>query len=457
MRRCCIAVAFLVVFGALGCGPKGEESSPGGGGTSGSTVTAKSAPTGETDVKGNIEVQAFKGGYGIDFYQAAAKEFDAKAGTHTTVDGGPRVWEQLRPRFVAGEPPDLAFPGWDMDHWALADEGQIFTLDDALKSKPYEGEGAWIDTFEPALLKMGQANGKQYVLPYYFNVMGWWYDPGVFQKNGWTVPKTYDELLALCEKIKAKGMAPITFQGKYPYYMITGMLMPWARSIGGKDAVTAAQNLEPGAWKSEAFLKAAQMIDDLNKKGFYQQGAVALSHTESQQEFLQGKAAMIPCGTWLESEMSKVMPPGAQMAFMLPPVVAGGKGDPSSLIIAIEPWMVPSGAKNPNGAVALFNYMTSLPKAKQFVEQKGTLMAIKGSDEAKLPKTLVEPARVFKESKDVWAQMYREWYRAFEKEIENALTAMLNGELTPQGFCDRVEAAAEKTRNDTDIIKRKAE
>ncbi|MEZ0327212.1 MAG: extracellular solute-binding protein [Fimbriimonas sp.] len=456
MRRSTFALAALLVLAAIGCGPKTEETPTGtGGGEVASNV--KQAPTGEGEVKGEIEVQAFKGGYGIDFYQQAAKEFDEKNGTKTTVDGGPRVWEQLRTRFVANTPPDLTFPGWDMDHWALADEGQLFGLDDALKSKPYEGEGTWGDTFNPALLKMGQANGKQMVLPYYYMVMGWWYDPGVFQKNGWTVPKTYDELLVLCEKIKAKGMAPITFQGKYPYYMITGMLMPWARSIGGKDAVTAAQNLEPGAWKSEAFLKAAKMIDELNKKGYFQQGAVAMSHTDSQQEFLQGKAAMIPCGTWLESEMSKMMPPGAQMAFMLPPVVSGGAGDPTSVIIAIEPWMVPSKGKNPNGAVALYKYMTSLTKAKQFVEQKGTLMAINGSDEVKLPKTLVEPARVVKESKDAWAQMYREWYRAFEKEIENAMTAMLNGELTPEQFCDRVEAEAQKTKNDPDVIKRKVD
>jgi N-acetylglucosamine transport system substrate-binding protein len=452
MRRSCIGISALLLIGCLGCGPKGDTNEVASG--RGPEAAEKAAPTGE-NAKGKIEVQAFKGGYGIDFYQQAAKEFDQKQGTTTTVDGGPRVWEQLRPRFLAGDPPDLAFPGWDMDHWALADEGQIMSLDAALASKPYEGEGTWSDTFEPALLKMGQSNGKQFVLPYYFNVMGWWYDPGVFAKNGWTPPKTYPELLTLCEKIKAKGIAPITFQGKYPYYMITGMLMPWARSIGGKEAVDAAQNLEPGAWKSDAFLQAAKMIDELNKKGYFEKGAVALTHTESQQEFLQGKAAMIPCGTWLESEMKKVMPPGAQMAYMLPPVTDGGKGDPSAVLISIEPWMIPSDAKNANGAVALFKYMTSLPKAKEFVEQKGTLMAIKGSDQANLPKTLVEPARVFRESKDVWAQMFRDWYRAFEKEIENALTSMLNGELTPEQFCERVEAEAEKTRKDSNVVKRK--
>jgi hypothetical protein len=50
----------------------------------------------------------------------------------------------------------------------------------------------------------------------------------------------------------------------YPYYMIFGMLIPWAYGVGGQKAVLDAQNLVPGAWNSPAMLKAAQMIDELN-------------------------------------------------------------------------------------------------------------------------------------------------------------------------------------------------
>lgn len=440
-----------------GCGSAGDKGLPSA--RAGETPSAKvaEAPVGAT-VKGNIEVAAFKGGYGIDFYEQAAKEFESKnPGVTVKVSGDPRVWEQLRPRFVGDNPPDLTFPGWGMDHWALVEEGQVFALDDALNSKPAEGEGTWKDSFEPSLLALGQKDGHQYVLPYYFSVLGWWYDPGVFAKNGWKAPANYDELLALCEKIKAKGIAPITYQGKYPDYMISGMLLPWALSVGGADAVKAAQNLEPGAWKSPSMLKSAQMIKELEDKGYFEKGATALSHTESQMEFLQGKAAMIPCGTWLYSEMQKQMPKDAKMEFMLPPVLNGGKGDPTNVLIKIEPWMVPSKGKNPDGAVALFKYMTSLTKAKQFVEQKATLMAIRGSDQAKLPPVLLTPAKLFRDSKTVWAMQYKDWYPAFEKELENSLTSMLNGDLTPVAFCDRVEAAAEKTRKDDSIPKHKVQ
>ena len=164
---------------------------------------------------------------------------------------------------------------------------------------------------------------------------------------------------------------------------------------------------------------------------------------------------MIPCGTWLFAEMKANMPKTAKMQFMLVPQVAGGQGDPTNIQIAIEPWMVPSKGKNQAKAIELFKYMTSVSKAKQFVEEKGTLMAIKGSDAGKLPDVLVEPAKDFKASKAVWSVQYRQWYPAFHKEIENSLTSMLNGELTPTAFCDRVEAAAEKTRNDKELKKHK--
>lgn len=430
MKNYCIALgSMLLALAVAGC--SGGKSAGGSG----------AGP-------GEIEVAAFQGGYGIDFYEKLANEFGEKNGLKFMVWGNPRVWEQLRTRFIDGSPPDLCFPGWGMDHWALAEDGQLEDLGPELDKAPYEGEGTWRDTFDPAILKLGELEGKQYVLPYYVMVLGWWYDAGVFEKNGWTPPKTWSELLTLCEKIKATGLAPITFQGKYPYYMLHGMLLPWAVSVGGIEAVNAAQNMEPGAWKAPAFVQAARMIDELNKKGYLQQGAVAMSHTEAQQEFIQGRAAMVPCGTWLESEMKNVMPEGVNLRFFLPPIIAGGKGDPTALLIGIEPWMVPTQAKHKREAIELFRYMTSLENAKRFVKEKSTLMAITGSDQVELPESLKAPAAALKASKTLWAVQFKDWYPAFQTEAENALTAMLNGDLTPEGFCDRVEAAAQKLRDD---------
>lgn len=445
------AVMALALVGCSGSG--------GGSATAGNESSGSGAPSGEpAKITGSLEVMAFKGGYGTDQYEKAAKEFAEKhEGLDVKVSGNPRVWEQIRPRMVAGNPPDLMFPGWGMDHWALVEEGQVMELDSALDGPAYDGTGKWRDTFDPKVLKLCQKDGKTYMLPYYVMIYGWWYDPAVFTKNGWTAPKTWGELLTLCEQIKAKGMAPITFQGQYPFYMIEGMLLPWAASHGGVEAIQAAQNLEPGAWNSPSMLKAAEMIAELNQKGYFQNGATGMSHTEAQTQFLNGKAAMVPCGSWLESEMKEVMPAGASVEYMLPPVLADGKGDPTMTIIGIEPWMVPTEAKNKDAAIALFKYMTSLEKAKEFVETKGTLMSIVGSEQAKLPRVLEKPAQAFTGAKTIWSNQYRQWYPALQKEVEGALTSMLNGQLTPKAFVDRCEAAAEKTRQDNSIPKYKSE
>jgi N-acetylglucosamine transport system substrate-binding protein len=436
--------AIVLAIALSGCSSSGEK------------ATEATQPGETAALTGAVDVQAFKGGYDIDFYQAAAKEFSEKhPGLTVKVDGNPRVWESLRPRLVGGNPPDLMFPGWGMDHWALVQDGQLMELDAALDGKPYEGDGTWRGTFDPNVLNLCKKDGKTYMLPFYVMIYGWWYDPGVFKKNGWTPPKTYDELLVLSEKIKAAGMAPITYQGQYPYYMIEGLLLPWAASIGGMEAVDAAQNLEPGAWTSPAMLQAAKMIQELKTNGFFQEGATGMSHTEAQTQFLNGKAAMVPCGSWLESEMRSVMPQGAALEFMPVPVVAGGKGDPTALLIGIEPWMVPKDAKNAQAGIEFYKFMTSVTKAKQFVEEKGSLTAIVGSDQAKLPATLVKPAEALKSSKGVWAVQYRQWYPAMQKEIEGALTSMLNGEITPEQFCARCEAAAKKTREDPNVAKYK--
>jgi len=403
-----------------------------------------------------LEVAVFQGGYGLDFFEYAAREYEK---THPNIKikvwGNPRIWEQLRPRFVAGDVPDLTWPGWGMDYWALVADGKVMEMDKYLATKAYGQNKPWKDTFRQDLLKKGMYNGHYYIMPFNNNVFGWWYNAEMFAKNGWQPPKTYEELLVLCEKIKKTGVAPITYQGKYPAYMLRGFLIPWAISAGGLQAFIDAQNLKPGAWKSPAFLKAAQMIAELRDKGYFQKGAMGMDHTGSQMEFLLGRAAMIPCGTWLASEMKKQIPPGFKMQYINPPVLANGKGDPTITSTGAETWIIPKEAKHPDEAADFFKFMTSIDMAKKFVERKNTLMAIVGSDQCKLPPYLVEPARCLRKAKATWDADFAQWYKAMNKDIENALAALLSGEITPEECVNRMEEAAERTRRDKSIPKHK--
>lgn len=407
--------------------------------------------------EGELNVALFKGGYGIDFFEKAAKEYEAAhPGKRIKVWGNPRIWEQLRPLFVAGTPPDLTWPGWGMDYWPLVYEKKVIALDQYLDGPPYEGQGTWRETFEPSLLALGQYEGKQYMLPYFFSISGWWYDKALFAKHGWQPPRTWSELLTLCAKIKAAGIAPITYQGKYPYYAIAGFLVPWAISHGGMQVFDDCQNLVPGAWKSPSMLEAARRIKRLMDLGYFQKGANGMSHTEAQMEFITGRAAMIPCGTWLHSEMREQLPAsGFEMEFFLPPVLDDGKGDPTAVSIGVEPWVIPTDGKNRDLAVSFYKYLTTPAKARQFVEQKGTLMAVKGSDEAKMPSYLKAPAAAFRSARVTYSSEYAQWYPALGKASQDAMSALMTGEATPEQFVQRLEDAAEAARRDANLPKHK--
>ncbi len=451
-KRIILSSACLSMLALWGC--------PGGG--SEEAVDPTIIPEGDGK---SVEVVVFEGGYGKDFFEQATKEFADEKGIEYEFSGDPSVWDQLRPRFVAGDPPDVTWPGWSMDYWGLVYDQQLVALDRALDEPAWgETEGKWRDTLDEGLLKMGQHEGHQYMMPYHANLNGWWYNKQLFEKNGWTPPTTFEELLTLNDKIKATGAAPLTYQGQYPYYMLFGFLFPWIISEGGIEAYKACANLEPGAWESPAVLKAAEMIDTLRKRGDFQQGAIGLDHTSSQIEFLKGNAAMIPCGTWLVSEMKNYMEtdmpgvaPSQIMEFMLPPVLANGKGDPTALMVAIEPWVVPIKGKNPRLGVEYFRYLTSKEKAQQFMEEKGTIVGVKGLDASKYPSHLKEPGRLFNEASTKWNAEFRLWYPDFADKMEGAMSSLLSGKLTPQEFCARVEADAQAVAKDSSIPKHKVE
>ncbi len=413
-----------------------------------------------------LEVAVFQGGYGIDFFERKAREFEQKYPDKLTPEGAskplkiklwgsPRVWEQLRPRFVSGDVPDLSWPGWGMDYWKLVSEKQVLPMDEYLSTKAWDQDMKWKDTFEPQLLNQGKSEGKYYIIPVNNNLFAWWYNSAMFAQNGWAPPRTYSDLLAVCSKIRAKGIDPITFQGKYPDYMLRGFLFPWAISIGGVDSFYDAQDLKPGAWNSPAFLKAAEMIVELRDKGYFAKGALGKTHTQSQSDFVAGKAAFIPCGTWLASEQKEEIKahPEFKMQFMLTPYVPGGKGDPSALCTGTEDWVIPTKSKHPKVAAEFFKFLTSLENSKEWVLEKQTFTAIKGSEKVALPPDLEAAAKLYSQSKQIWTAQYGQWYPQLRKDAEDALRRLLNGDITPKQCVDLMEQAATKIRTDKNIIK----
>ncbi len=399
-----------------------------------------------------IEVSFFEGGFGLAFFKEVARKYEkTHPGVKVNLWGDPRNGEKLRPRFIAGNPPDLVW-AQDIPIWTLVAGNQVYPLDKELNGPSWdEPSKKWRDTLYPGTLDSFMNNGHIYGMPISMNLWMIWYDKAMFRKYGWQVPKTWAQFEKLCADIKATGIAPLAFQGRYPSYA-SRTIMDLVQRIGGLDAVKRLSNLEPGAWTDPEILKAATLVQDLMKKGYFQQGCMGMSHTESQMEFIQGRAAMVACGTWLKSEMGDAIPRDFEMSSFPVPMVEGGIGSATAVQTTNDRVFVPQEAKDPAAGADFLRFLTSEAMAREFIRQKEALgpTIVKN---APLPDALKDSVHCLTKAPFTWSFDVESWYPSFGAAHNDALSQLLTLKITPKEYCQLMEKAAAVVRNDPRVIR----
>jgi alpha-glucoside transport system substrate-binding protein len=109
----------------------------------------------------------------------------------------------LTTRIEAGDPPEVSIlpnPGFMHE---LADRGNLVALDTILDMKRIKTE------YAPAWLDLGTHRGKLFAIFYKATSKGTiWYSPGNFRTKGYSVPKTWKEMLRLSDRIISDGGTP---------------------------------------------------------------------------------------------------------------------------------------------------------------------------------------------------------------------------------------------------------
>ncbi len=405
-----------------------------------------------------LRLSWFEGGYGREYLDVAVALFQEKyPNVEIEMEVSPKNHEQLRVQFIAGNPPDVFFPNEAfLDIFALIQDDQLRPLNDLLESDAPGVSGKFKDIFLPGVLDTGKNGDYYYLAPVFSPFHGLWYSDTLFAEHGWEIPETFDELFAVSEEIKSSGeMAAFTYQGLYPQYPLRVFLLPLIGAHGGKDALLALNSLEPGAWKSDAVLQAARDFRD-----YYQQyaleGTLALNHTQAQMEFINQRAAFIPCGTWLDNEMSGNWPDDFELNYLLPPVKQSKDGE-TFVVMNYSFFAIPADAANPEMAEEFLKLMYSPEVRKSIAESAGSTMPIKnntlGLEEYLSPVLIQANEQLNQPGVQTYFASWRIWYKPLFKKVMDSMTEMVSGRITPEEFCEAVESEAERIRNSPDIVK----
>ena len=172
-------------------------------------LTGCSAPSGLGDIPAGCEAYAdYQGNSGTEveiyttvvspeaeLFQESFTEFEDCTGITINWNGSKEFEAQLPVRVEGGTAPDLAvFPQPGLLA-AMAATGKLLPASDAVAASVEAN-------YSPDWKNYGTVDGTFYASPLGANVKSFvWYSPKTFKDNGWDIPTTWDELLALSDKI----------------------------------------------------------------------------------------------------------------------------------------------------------------------------------------------------------------------------------------------------------------
>ncbi|QKE76026.1 sugar ABC transporter substrate-binding protein (plasmid) [Arthrobacter citreus] len=169
----------------------------------------------------------------------------------------------------------------------MARNGYLLPLDD------YKLD---LSRFSEDAIKYGTVDGKLYSsLPSFIAYVTMYYNKDIFAKYNLKVPTTWDEFAKISKVLEDKKVTPIAVggNGDFDRYWI---MQAMAASLGN-DTLTAIVNGEKNV-DFAGLEKAFEAYQLFSAKGYYGKDVSAIDGNGAKLAFTNGKAAMIPDGTW---------------------------------------------------------------------------------------------------------------------------------------------------------------
>ncbi len=244
----------------------------------------------------------FDNGAANSALKKVAKDFEAaNPGTHIEIvqRGVDEHKTALRVAAGSSKGPDIYFS------WAgLGLGGEYVKAGLSLPLDKYYTQYKWNDELLPSAAAFADLYpGGKHGVPFTFKGEAIYYNKKLFQKAGITgEPKTYEELLAAADKLKAAGIPAFTFGGSVNWHVMRLMDVLLETKCGADkhDALMAMKadwTKEPCA--TDAFTEFAKWTKDYTLKPF-----MGISNQQSYTLFVAGRAAMMLEGDWLVSQLS---------------------------------------------------------------------------------------------------------------------------------------------------------
>ena len=209
--------------------------------------------------------------------------------------GGEAAMTALRARVTAGDAPTaVQMLGFDIQDWAA--EG---ALADLTATATAEG---WDKVVPAALQAFSTHDGKWVAAPVNVHSTNWvWINKAALDATGLAAPTTWDELVAVLDKMKENGITPLGHGGQ-PWQEATvfdGIVL----SLGGDFYKAAFVDLDPAALGGEQMAEAFNRLIKL--RSYVDDNFSGRDWNLASAMVINGEAGMQMMGDWAKGEFLK--------------------------------------------------------------------------------------------------------------------------------------------------------
>lgn len=210
-------------------------------------------------------------------------------------------------------------------------------------------------------------DGHTYAVPYQpflFTIM---YNKDHFKQAGIeSVPKTWDEFMDACGKLKDAGFEPMTTDDAYVDTLIGTHL---ARLKGSEWVEELVNDGTSAMWDDPAVLQMAKDYEEMASKGYLSKTVGANKWPAGQQDIAAGTVSMYLNGTWLVNEIMGTTGEDFPWGAFSYPEVDGGIDDGLVDHFGTQAFQINKDTKNPDAAFALLVHLTTGEWDKQLAEK----------------------------------------------------------------------------------------
>jgi N-acetylglucosamine transport system substrate-binding protein len=399
----------------------------------------------------------FNGGYGIDYVEFAAKQMQTlHDGVTVKVSPSTQIAQELQPRFVAGDPPDLIDNSGAGNIGMATIMAQLEDLTSVIDAPNVEGTKIR-DTLFGGVLEPGTFDGKLAAINYALTVYALWYSASLFEQNGWAPPKTWDEAYQLGMKAKEKGKFLFVWGKEAATYYQT-LAICSAIKQGGDDVRLSLENLKPDSWSQPAVQDVFNGMKKIIDAKMFKPGGSGTQFTAAQSQWSNDQDALLyPSGSWIENEMKDQTKEGFKMTGAPEPTVDSSSSMPYTALhsAAGEPFVIPSQGKNVAGGKELLRVMLSKEAATNFAKTKLAPTVVKdtvpadgfGSTALVSQTTMLGAAGT-----DIFSWQFVDYY-GMNKDQLVLWNTFLDGKSSVADLTKGLQGITDKVANDSSVTK----